>query len=69
VAGGIGRGPAEPGFNALAVDTIDWMVQRIVEHVVVDLDASRPMTSPTPSVREFARFAANIRSTRYRGWW
>jgi len=24
--------------NALAVDTIDWMVQRIAEHVVLDLD-------------------------------
>ena len=24
--------------NALAIDTIDWMVQRIVEHVVLDLD-------------------------------
>jgi hypothetical protein len=35
-------GPAEPGFNALAVDTIDWMVQRIVEHVVVDLDGKSP---------------------------
>ncbi len=26
------------GLQALAVDTIDWMVQRIVEHVVLDLD-------------------------------
>jgi len=26
------------GNSALAVDTIDWMVQRIVEHVVLDLD-------------------------------
>ncbi len=26
------------GISALAVDTIDWMVQRIVEHVVLDLD-------------------------------
>ena len=26
------------GHAAVAVDTIDWMVQRIVEHVVVDLD-------------------------------
>ena len=25
--------------QALAIDTIDWMVQRIVEHVVLDLDA------------------------------
>ncbi|MBN2583214.1 MAG: ATP-binding protein [Planctomycetes bacterium] len=25
-------------LSALAVDTIDWMVQRIVEHVVLDLD-------------------------------
>jgi hypothetical protein len=35
-------GPADPGFNALAIDTIDWMVQRIVEHVVVDLDGKSP---------------------------
>jgi hypothetical protein len=26
------------GVAAVAVDTIDWMVQRIVEHVVLDLD-------------------------------
>ena len=26
------------GIAAVAVDTIDWMVQRIVEHVVLDLD-------------------------------
>ena len=26
------------GISALAVDTIDWMVQRIVEHVILDLD-------------------------------
>ena len=26
------------GVPAVAVDTIDWMVQRIVEHVVLDLD-------------------------------
>jgi len=26
------------GISALAIDTIDWMVQRIVEHVVLDLD-------------------------------
>lgn len=26
------------GFSALAIDTIDWMVQRIVEHVVLELD-------------------------------
>ena len=25
-------------ISALAIDTIDWMVQRIVEHVVLDLD-------------------------------
>lgn len=30
--------PRGQGPNALAVDTIDWMVQRIVEHVVLDLD-------------------------------
>lgn len=30
--------PPDHGINALAVDTIDWMVQRIVEHVVLDLD-------------------------------
>ncbi len=27
------------GVSALAIDTIDWMVQRIVEHVVLDLDS------------------------------
>src|SRR5690606_233350 len=26
------------GVSALAIDTIDWMVQRIAEHVVLDLD-------------------------------
>ncbi len=26
------------GVTAVAIDTIDWMVQRIVEHVVLDLD-------------------------------
>ncbi len=26
------------GVSAIAIDTIDWMVQRIVEHVVLDLD-------------------------------
>jgi hypothetical protein len=26
------------GVPTVAIDTIDWMVQRIVEHVVVDLD-------------------------------
>jgi hypothetical protein len=26
------------GVAAVAIDTIDWMVQRIVEHVVLDLD-------------------------------
>jgi len=26
------------GVSALAVDTVDWMIQRIVEHVVLDLD-------------------------------
>lgn len=25
--------------TALAIDTIDWMIQRIIEHVVLDLDA------------------------------
>jgi len=30
------------GVPAVAVDTIDWMVQRIVEHVVVDLDDKSP---------------------------
>jgi len=30
--------PADHQVNALAVDTIDWMVQRIIEHVVLDLD-------------------------------
>jgi hypothetical protein len=28
--------------QALAIDTIDWMVQRIVEHVVLDLDGKSP---------------------------
>ena len=30
--------PEDHSVGALAVDTIDWMVQRIVEHVVLDLD-------------------------------
>jgi len=30
------------GVAAVAVDTIDWMVQRIVEHVVLDLDDKSP---------------------------
>ena len=30
------------GIPAVAIDTIDWMVQRIVEHVVVDLDVKSP---------------------------
>jgi len=30
------------GVAALAIDTIDWMVQRIVEHVVLDLDGKAP---------------------------
>jgi hypothetical protein len=30
--------PADHGVSALAIDTIDWMVQRIAEHVVLDLD-------------------------------
>ena len=34
--------PSDPAFAALAIDTIDWMVQRIVEHVVVDLDGKSP---------------------------
>ncbi len=28
--------------QAVAIDTIDWMVQRIVEHVVLDLDGKSP---------------------------
>ena len=28
--------------SAIAIDTIDWMVQRIVEHVVLDLDGKAP---------------------------
>lgn len=32
------RLPQNSGVNALAIDTIDWMVQRIAEHVVLDLD-------------------------------
>ncbi len=27
------------GVSAIAIDTIDWMVQRIIEHVVLDLDS------------------------------
>ena len=30
------------GIVAIAIDTIDWMVQRIIEHVVVDLDDKSP---------------------------
>ncbi|MBI1373328.1 MAG: AAA family ATPase [Phycisphaera sp.] len=30
--------PPDDDASALAIDTIDWMVQRIVEHVVLDLD-------------------------------
>ena len=30
------------GVAAVAIDTIDWMVQRIVEHVVMDLDVKSP---------------------------
>ncbi|MCD4825509.1 MAG: ATP-binding protein [Phycisphaerae bacterium] len=30
------------GVSAVAIDTIDWMVQRIVEHVVLDLDNKSP---------------------------
>lgn len=30
------------GVPAVAIDTIDWMVQRIIEHVVVDLDDKSP---------------------------
>jgi len=33
---------APDGLPAVAVDTIDWMVQRIVEHVVLDLDDKSP---------------------------
>ena len=28
--------------TAVAIDTIDWMIQRIVEHVVLDLDGKSP---------------------------
>ena len=28
--------------GAVAVDTVDWMIQRIIEHVVVDLDGKSP---------------------------
>jgi len=28
--------------DAVAVDTVDWLVQRIIEHVVVDLDGKTP---------------------------
>ena len=30
------------GATAVAIDTVDWMVQRIVEHVVLDLDGKAP---------------------------
>jgi len=30
------------GISAVAVDTIDWMIQRIIEHVVIDLDGKSP---------------------------
>lgn len=30
------------GVEAVAIDTIDWMIQRIIEHVVVDLDGKSP---------------------------
>ncbi|MFW6042010.1 MAG: AAA family ATPase [Guyparkeria sp.] len=30
------------GVAAVAIDTIDWMIQRIVEHVVMDLDEKSP---------------------------
>ena len=30
------------GVAAIAIDTIDWMIQRIVEHVVMDLDEKSP---------------------------
>ena len=30
------------GVEAVAIDTIDWMIQRIFEHVVVDLDGKSP---------------------------
>ncbi len=30
------------GLEAVAIDTIDWMVQRIIEHVVMDLDGKAP---------------------------
>jgi len=29
-------------ISAVAIDTIDWLIQRIVEHVVVDLDGKSP---------------------------
>ncbi|MFO7900231.1 MAG: ATP-binding protein [Planctomycetota bacterium] len=29
-------------IRAVAIDTVDWLVQRIVEHVVVDLDGKSP---------------------------
>ena len=30
------------GVAAVAIDTIDWLIQRVVEHVVVDLDGKSP---------------------------
>ena len=30
------------GAAAVSVDTIDWMIQRIIEHVVLDLDGKAP---------------------------
>lgn len=32
------QSPPGHGVNALAIDTLDWMIQRVVEHVVLDLD-------------------------------
>ena len=41
MVGGTASASAD-GVPAVAVDTIDWMVQRVVEHVVVDLDVKSP---------------------------
>ena len=34
------------GAHVVAIDTIDWMVQRICEHVVLDLDVTGKRTDP-----------------------
>ena len=52
------------GVEALAIDTIDWMVQRIVEHVVLDLDGKAEYLVQSQSVS--GSLAEAIRSGRFR---